>query len=115
MADRWTVWKSFPDDCYGEYIQAPMGPGLYEVCRSSTREPVAFGCTRNVAESLCDILKPRGLRRWLSFRRGRSYDTGELEYRTWATATLGDAKNAVGVIRERHEAVMRRYTAAART
>jgi hypothetical protein len=93
-----------------------MGPGLYEVCRSSTREPIAFGCTRNVAESLCDILKPRGLRRWLSFRRGRSsYDTGELEYRTWATATLGDAKNAVGVIRERHEAVMRRYTAAART
>ena len=50
MSDRWTGWKSFPDDYYGEYIQAPMGPGLYEVCRSSTREQVAFGCTRNVAD-----------------------------------------------------------------
>ena len=50
MSDRWTGWKSFPDDYYGEYIQAPMGPGLYEVCRASTREQVAFGCTRNVAE-----------------------------------------------------------------
>ena len=49
MSDRWTGWKSFPDDYHGEYIQAPVGPGLYEVCRSSTREPVAFGCTRKVA------------------------------------------------------------------
>ena len=92
MTDRWTGWKSFPDDYHGEYIQAPMGPGLYEVCRTSNREQIAFGCTRNVAESLCDLLKPRGLRRWLSFRRGQPYDTGELEYRTWPTATLADAR-----------------------
>ena len=96
MSDRWTGWKSFPDDYHGEYIQAPMGPGLYEVCRSSTREPVAFGCTRNVAESLCGLLKPSGLRSWFSFRRGKRYDTGELEYRTWPTATLSDAKVAIG-------------------
>ena len=115
MSDRWTGWKSFPDDFHGEYIQAPMGPGLYEVCRSSTREQIAFGCTRNVADSLCDILKPRGLRQWLFFRRGRHYDTGELEYRTWPTASLSDAKAAITVIRDRHRAVMRRYTAAART
>jgi hypothetical protein len=114
MADRWTPWKSFPDDYYGEYIQAPMGPGLYEVCRASTREPVAFGCTRNVADSLCDILKPRGLRKWLSFRRRRALETGELEYRTWPTSTLADAQVAIGIIRERHNAVMRKYAASAR-
>ena len=112
MSDRWTGWKSFPDDYYGEYIQAPMGPGLYEVCRSSTREPIAFGCTRNVAESLCDLLKPRGLRKWLFVPARASYDTGELEYRTWPTATLADARAAVGLIRERHEAVMRKYASA---
>ena len=114
MADRWTPWKSFPDDYYGEYIQAPMGPGLYEVCRASTREPVAVGCTRNVADSRCDILKPRGLRKWLSFRRTRSYETGELEYRTWPTSTLADARVAIGLIRERHGAVMRKYGSPAR-
>ncbi len=114
MSDRWTGWKSFPDDYYGEYIQAPMGPGLYEVCRSSTREQIAFGCTRNVAESLCDLLKPRGLRKWLFFRRGPHYDTGELEYRTWPTANLADAKATASLIRDRHEAVMRKYASGAR-
>ena len=115
MSDRWTGWKSFPDDYHGEYIQAPMGPGLYEVCRSSTREQVAFGCTRNVAESLCGLLKPSGLRSWFSLRRGKRYDTGELEYRTWPTTSLADAKAAISLIRERHEAVMRRYTSVVRT
>ena len=71
-----------------------MGPGLYEVCRSSTREQVAFGCTRNVADSLCDLLKPRGLAQ-MAVRSGAAahYETGELEYRTWPTATLADAKS----------------------
>jgi len=112
MTDRLTGWKSFPDDYHGEYIQAPMGPGLFEVCRASTREPVAFGCTRNVADSLSDVLKSRGLRKWLSFRRQRSYDIGELEYRTWPTATVSDARRVVGLIRDRHQAVMRKYSSA---
>jgi hypothetical protein len=75
---------------------------------------VAFGCTRNVAEALGDLLRPRGLKSWLFFKRGRRYETGELEYRTWPTATLTDAKNVLGLIRERHEAVMRKYAASAR-
>jgi hypothetical protein len=112
MSDRWTGWKSFPDEFHGEYIQAPMGPGLYEVCRSATREQVAFGVTRNVADSLCDVLRPRGLRKWLSFRRGRHYETGELEYRTWPAATMADAKAAANLIRDRHDAVMRKYSSA---
>ena len=33
MSDRWSDWKSFPDAYHGEYIQAPIGPGVYEVCR----------------------------------------------------------------------------------
>ena len=61
------------------------------------------------------IPSPWCLKRWLSFRRGRRYDTGELEYRTWPTASLSDAKTAVSLIRERHEAVMRRYPSAVRT
>ena len=85
---------------------------MFEVCLASTREPIAFGCTRNVADSLGDVLKPHGLRKWLSFRGKRSYDTGELEYRTWPTATVADARLVVGIIRERHQAVMRKYASA---
>jgi hypothetical protein len=109
MRDRWTAWKSFPDDYYGEYIQAPLGPGLYQVCRASNRETIAFGCTRNVVDSLADLLKPRGLSRWLSFRRGRSHEAGEFEYRTWGTASVADARLVVRTIRERNEAMLRKY------
>jgi hypothetical protein len=108
MRDRWTTWKSFPDDYHGEYIQAPLGPGLYQVCRASTRETIAFGCTRDVVGSLSDLLKPRGLSRWLSFRRGR-YDDGKFEYRTWGTASVADARMVARTIRERNEAVLRKH------
>ena len=114
MKVRWTGWKSFPDDYHGEYVEASMGPGLYEVCRSSTREQIAFGCTRNVAGALCALLRPTGLRKWLSFRRGRSYDTGELEYRTWPTATLAEARATLNLIHEQHDRVMRRHVPGAR-
>ena len=110
MRDRWTGWKRFPDDYHGNYIQAPIGPGLYEICRVSTRETIAFGCTRNVVDALCDRLKPRGLSRWLSFRRGRD-KAGEFEYRTWATASAADARRVARTIRERNEAVLRKHAA----
>ena len=115
MSDRWTGWKSFPDDYHGEYIQAPIGPGVYEVCRASTREQVAFGCTRNVAESLCDLLKPRGLRK-LAVLPARP----ALRHRRAGIPDLADRDagrrqgRASSLIRERHEAVMRRYTRRAR-
>jgi len=114
MTDHWTSWKFFPDDFYDDVLQAPAGPGLYEVCRSSTREQVAFGCARNVADALNELVRPRGIRKWLSFRRGGRYESGELEYRVWPTATLAEAKAVYGLIRERHEAIIRRYVAAAR-
>lgn len=114
MKVRWTGWKSFPDDYHGEYVEAFTGPGLYEVCRSSTREQIAFGCTRNVAEALSALLNPTGLRKWLSFRRRRSYDTGELEYRTWPTTTFADAKATLDLIQKQHDVVMRRHVPAAR-
>jgi len=108
MSDRWTAWRGFPDDYHGDYIQAPMGPGLFEVCRASTREPVAFGCTRNIVDSLCDVLKPRGLRRWFSFRRDQQNNAGEFEYRTWPTASVGHARNVARMIRERQQVVLRK-------
>lgn len=109
MRDRWTTWKCFPDDYHGEYIQAPLGAGLYQVCRASTRETIAFGCTRNVVDSLSDFLKPRGLSRWLSFRRGLRPDDGKFEYRTWGTASVADARQVARTIRARNEAVLRKH------
>jgi hypothetical protein len=114
MSDRWTAWKSFPDDYFGDYIQAPISPGVYEICRASDREQLAFGCTKNVAQSLSAFLKPGKVRRRFLFLRSRSrYSTGELEYRFWPTASLGDAKVALESIREQRQMVWRRMSAAA--
>ena len=90
-----------------------MGPGLYEVCRASTREQIAFGCTRNVAESLCDLVEATRAsqvavvpaRTALRHRRARVPDLGRP--RTWPTPGPQPS-----MIRERHEAVMRKYASA---
>jgi hypothetical protein len=112
MIARWTEWKSFPDAYHGEYIQAPMGPGVYEVCQTDTRERVAFGSSHNVVETLTDLLKPGKVERRSFFRRTRRrYATGELEYRTWALGSLSDAKVAVEQIVGRRDALWRRFSA----
>jgi hypothetical protein len=111
MIARWTEWKSFPDAYHGEYIQAPIGPGVYEVCQTETRERVAFGYSHNVAETLTGVLKPGKLEKVGLFRRSRRrYATGELEYRTWALATLTDAKVAVDQILGQRDAIWRRFS-----
>jgi hypothetical protein len=117
MIARWTEWKSFPDAYYGEYIQAPIGPGLYEVCQTATREQVAFGYSQNVAETLTNLLKPGKVERRSFFflRPTRTrYANGELEYRTWAVASVADAKVAVDQVLAQREAVVRRFSPGAR-
>ena len=115
MLVRWTEWKSFPGIYPGEYIQAPTGPGVYEVCRAATREQVAFGYSQNVVETLTDLLKPGKIEKRSLFRRARRrYVTGELEYRTRAVATLADAKVAVDQILGQRDAVWRRFSPSAR-
>jgi hypothetical protein len=112
MSDRWTAWTSLPVIDRGEYVQIPMGPGVYEVCHAGTRERIAYGCARDVGAALRNLVHPTGLRKWLWFRRGRRYTAGELEYRVWATSSLSDAKAVIALIRNRREAMMRRFTAA---
>lgn len=112
MSDRWTAWTLLPVIDRREYSLVPMGPGVYEICHAGTRERVAYGCARDIGAALRDFVEPRGLRKWLGLRRSRRYAPGELEYRVWATATLAEAKAAIAVIRNRREAMMRRFTAA---
>lgn len=112
MSDRWTAWASVPVVDRHEYSLVPMGPGVYEVCNAATREQIAYGCARDVAQALRNIVKPRGIRKWLWFRRGQRYAAAELEYRVWATATLSDAKAVIALIRNRREAMLRRFTTA---
>ena len=112
MTGRWTTWSTFPLGRRSDEIEASSGPGVYEICNTSTREQVALGCTRNVAAALGAVLNPTGLRKWLSFRRGPRFAVGEVEYRVWPTSTFAEAKAVIDLIQNRRGAVLRRFTAA---
>lgn len=115
MPAQWTEWKSFPDAFHGDYVEAPVGPGVYEVCDASTREQVAFGSTRNMAQTLSHVLKTHKSSRLSFFRLLRRRKLGDkLEYRAWPTASVADAKIAVGQILGQREALMRRFAQSTR-
>jgi hypothetical protein len=91
----WTSWKRFPDAHSGGLVEAPIGPGVYEVRHVETGEVIAFGHSGSVANSIGE-LKINGKAGLFAkmFHRSASIPVGELEYRTCATATRSDAKTA---------------------
>ncbi len=94
MIRHWTAWKSFPDARRGEPIEAPTGPGLYEVRVAATGEVLAFGHSGNVVRALA-ALGPRSF--WQRVLRSglianRNFAFGAVEYRTWATASKREAR-----------------------
>ena len=61
MVQTWSSWKRFPDAQIGDHIEAPIGPGVYEVRHMLTGRLIAFGHAGNVANALTD-LERRGRR-----------------------------------------------------
>jgi len=91
----WTDWKRFPDSHNGELVEAPIGPGVYEVRHADTGEVIAFGHAGSVANAIGE-LKINGNAGMFAklFHRSASIPVQELEYRTCATATRSEAKVA---------------------
>lgn len=110
MIGRWSNWKPFPDAASGQHIEAPIGPGVYDVCHAETGEQVAFGYSKNVAEALSNILRPQARGIWPLFRRAARprYQSSELEYRTCAAGTLAEARTAADQLLAAREAIWRR-------
>ena len=52
MVQTWSTWKRFPDAHSGGVVEAPIGPGVYEVRHTMTGRVVAFGSARNVANAV---------------------------------------------------------------
>ena len=109
MIGSWSNWKPFPNAHHGGHIEAPIGPGVYEVCHVATREQVAFGFTANVAQALSNVL-PDG-RPWPFFRRAARprYQSHELEYRTCAAGSLAEARVAAEQLAGHRQALWRRF------
>jgi hypothetical protein len=106
MIGRWTEWKRFPKAERGEHIEAPIGPGIYEVREAVTGALFAFGSADSVAQALAALASPpRSFTSW--FRFGGPAASPNLEYRTCATSTKAEAKIAAEGMIDRRETFLR--------
>ena len=55
MVQTWSNWKRYPDAHDGGHVEAPIGPGVYEVRHTLTGRVVAFGHAGNVANAITDL------------------------------------------------------------
>ena len=97
MVQNWSSWKRFPEAESGQSVEAPIGPGVYEVRHTLTGRVVAFGPTAHVAQALSELKLDGGVSGMLSRLFGRQplvSRVSDLEYRTCATASRAEAKTA---------------------
>jgi hypothetical protein len=90
----WSSWKRFPDAHSGQHVEAPIGPGVYEVRHSLTGRVVAFGHAGNVAHAISELKVNGGAGMFARMfsREPLVPRVADLEYRTCAAASRADAK-----------------------
>jgi len=113
MVHSWSSWKRFPDIRSGDRIEAPVGPGVYEVRHSLTGRLVAFGSTGHIAEAL-SALEHRGgvgLFARLSRHQPIAARAADLEFRTWATQSRAEARTAAHRLMGLRQSAWRRRAA----
>ncbi len=91
----WSGWKRFSDG-RGDAIEAPAGPGVYEVRHAMTGRVLAFGYSGEVAKSIVELTSNDGVGLWarLLGRQPLSARLSDLEYRAFAAASRADARTA---------------------
>jgi hypothetical protein len=96
MVQTWSTWKRFPDAQSGEHVEAPIGPGVYEVRHTMTGRVVAFGHSGNVANALADLKLNDGVGAFARLFRKQPLVSrvSDLEYRTCAATSRSEARTA---------------------
>jgi hypothetical protein len=112
MIGRWSSWKPLPNSRRSMRIEAPIGPGVYEVCRANNGELVAFGHADNLERALAKIARRSRLQSWLSF--GRSDAAGALEFRACTAGSAAEAETVVEHLLGRRSAMLRNFSWALR-
>jgi len=95
MNQAWSGWKRFPDAESGDSVEAPIGPGVYEVRHTLTGRLIAFGHAGNVATAIAELKIERANPFARLFKPAPlTSRVSELEYRTCAAASRAEAKTA---------------------
>lgn len=93
MIPSWSEWKRYPKPGRHESIEAPIGPGLYEVRYAEDGALFGFEAVDNLAVALGRLqVRSGGLAGW--FGRRAAHPLPELEYRVCPTATRAHARTA---------------------
>jgi len=112
MVSTWGLWRLFPNHESGGYIEAPIGPGVYEVRHADTGELIAFGPANSVAQALSKLMpKPATGLRSLFASKTPAHHGGDLEYRTCSASSAGEAKFAAERLLGRRETYWRKHMA----
>ena len=114
MIGNWSGWKKFPNA--GEHVEAPIGPGIYEVRKMSTGDMVAFGVAGNIAQALTALLRKSPWRPWgkLFGRSRAAWRDNHLEYRTCPASSMREAKVMAQALLGRRQVYWRRNARQAR-
>jgi len=105
MITAWGAWKRYPRVECGDKLEAPIGPGIYEVRVVATGAVFAFGAVDNLAEALSRVANPPRLLKLFVIRRNASV-LPNLEYRICTTDTKKAAKIAADRMIGRREAFL---------
>ena len=94
MMQAWSSWKRFPDAQSGDHVEAPIGPGVYEVRHCMSGRVLAFGYAANVANAISELKVNGGVGLFARFFRRQPLISrvADLEYRTCAAASRAEAK-----------------------
>lgn len=94
MVQTWSGWKRFPAVESGDNVEAPIGPGVYEVRHAVTGQVIAFGPSGNVAQALSELKLKNGASVFTRlFRKAPLLPpVADLEYRTCAASSRAEAK-----------------------
>ena len=116
MIGNWSAWKKFPNAERCEHVEAPIGPGIYEVRNMSTGDMTAFDVSGNVAQALAALLRKSPSRPWARLfgaERGAWRDN-HLEYRTCVVSSMREAKMMARALIGRRQVYWSRTAAQAR-
>jgi hypothetical protein len=109
MNQVWSGWKRFPDVERGDHVEAPIGPGVYEVRHTLTGRLIAFGYSANLANAIAELRIDRGSLIARLFKPAPiTSRVADLEYRTCAAASRADAKTAARRLKGLRQAAWRR-------
>jgi hypothetical protein len=116
MIGNWSNWKKFPNVERGEHIEAPIGPGIFEVRNMSTGDLAAFDASGNVANALSALLRKPSSRPWAKLFGGcrAAWRGHDLEYRTCPASSVSEAKMMVQALLGRRKVYWRRSAGQAR-